>query len=154
MEQPSQSNLFDLPLNQPAINYLSETARWARLLSIIGFIWCGLMATIGLFSGSMMSRMMNAMGGETAMPTFSGVFLGFIFILASLILFFPAYYLFIFSSKMRIAVRNNDPIQLAESFKNLKSFFKFYGIFVIIFLSFYALLIGASLIGTMLGTRH
>ena len=49
MEQ--SSNLFELQLDQPSINYLSEAARWSRFLSIIGFIYCGLMVIFGLFFG-------------------------------------------------------------------------------------------------------
>jgi heme/copper-type cytochrome/quinol oxidase subunit 2 len=154
MEQPSNTSLFDLHLDQSSIDYLNETARWSRLLSIIGFIYCGFMVIIGLFFGSMMSRLMSGMGGETAMPAMSGVFFSFFFILMSLILFFPSYYLFNFSSKMRRAIRNNEQDSLTDSLKNLKSFFKFYGIVVIIVLSFYALVIIATVIGAMVGSRH
>ncbi len=40
MEQPT--NLFELQLDQPSINYLNEAARWGRFLAIIGFIYIGL----------------------------------------------------------------------------------------------------------------
>ncbi len=41
MEQSANANLFDLQLDQQSINYLTEAARWARFLSILGFIYCG-----------------------------------------------------------------------------------------------------------------
>jgi hypothetical protein len=158
MEQPANTNMFDLQLDQSSVNYLSETARWTRLLSIIGFIYCGLMVIVGLFFGSLIARMMtgmNSMGGDAAaIPAVGGGVFGFFFILMSLILFFPAYYLFNFSSKMRRALRYNDQAVLTDSLKNLKSFFKFYGILVIIVLSFYALVFIATLIGAMVGSRH
>jgi heme/copper-type cytochrome/quinol oxidase subunit 2 len=152
MEQ--SGNMFDLQLDQQSVIYLSETARWTRLLSIIGFIYCGLLVIAGLFMGSIMARMMTEMSGDGAMPAMNGGFLGFFFLLGALILFFPAYYLFSFSSKMRRALRNNEQAVLTESFKNLKSFFKFYGILVIIVLSVYSLALIAAIVGAMLGTHR
>jgi hypothetical protein len=155
MEQ--QGSLFDLHLDQQSVNYLSEAARWSRLLSIVGFIYCVLMAVTGLFFGATMSRMVSEAGGGTAegggMLGLSGVFLSFFLILGALILFFPAYYLFSFSTKMRRASRNNDQTLLSDSLKSLKSFFKFFGIFIIIILSFYALALISAIIGAMVGHR-
>ena len=153
MEQ--QEHLFDLHLDQQSVNYLNETVRWSRLLAIVGFINCGLLAVFGLFFGSMMTRMMSGMSGPDAGFTgFGGAFLSFFLILMALILFFPAYYLFSFSSKMRRALRNNDQMVLTDSLKNLKSFFKFYGILVIIFLSIYGLALISAIIGAMVGSHR
>jgi uncharacterized membrane protein len=154
MEQ--QGSLFDLHLDQQSVNYLSETARWSRLLSIVGFICCGLMAVVGLFLGTTMSRMVSEAGGGTTESGMLGVSSGirsFFLILSAIILFFPAYYLFNFSTKMRRALRNNDQFVLAVSLKNLKSFFKFCGILVIIMLSFYTLALISAIIGAMVGHR-
>ena len=153
MEQ--QGSLFDLHLDQQSVNYLSEAARWSRLLSIVGFIYCGLMAICGLFLGSMMTRMMSSsLGGSDAVISGVGTaFFSFFIIFMALILFFPAYYLFNFSNKVRRAIQNNDQAILADSFRNLKSFFKFYGILVIICLSFYALALISAIIGAMVGHK-
>jgi divalent metal cation (Fe/Co/Zn/Cd) transporter len=152
MEQ--QGSLFDLHLDQQSVNYLSETARWSRLLSIVGFIYCGLMAVCGLFMGSMMTKIMSAsMGGSDAMSGVGTAFVSFFIIFMALILFFPAYYLFNFSTKIRRAIQNNDQTILADSLKNLKSFFKFYGVLVIIVLSFYALALVSAIIGVMVSHR-
>ena len=97
---------------------------------------------------------MTEMSGDGAMPAMNGGVLGFFFLLGALILFFPTYYLFSFSSKMRRALRNNEQAVLTESFKNLKSFFKFYGILVIIVLSVYTLALIAAIVGAMLGTHR
>ncbi|HEY2649275.1 MAG TPA: DUF5362 family protein [Puia sp.] len=150
MEQ--SSNLFELQLDQPSINYLSEAARWSRFLSIIGFIGCAFMVLVGLFFGSQIARIMPGMG-DTGMPAVMGVIFSFFIIFTSLIMFFPSLYLFNFSSKMRKALNNNDQPTLMESLKNLKSFFKFWGILLIVYLSFYALALIFSIIGALVG-RH
>ena len=153
MEQPS--NLFELQIDQPSQNYLSESARWARFLSIMGFIGCGLMVLGGLLFGSFFSYIMKNTEAETtavAGGLISSLYAGSA-ILGAVLIFFPSLYLFRFSSKMRIATNNNDQSALTDSVKNLKSFFKFYGIVTIIALSFYALAIVAGIIGAMVG-RH
>jgi flagellar biosynthesis protein FlhB len=151
MEQPT--NLFELQLDQPSLNYLNETARWARFLSIVGFVSCGLMVIMGVFFGSVMSGLMSNMGSESV-AMLSGGFFSIFYVLLALLVFFPSFYLFSFSSKMRKAYQNNDQQILTDSLKNLKSFFKFYGIFTIIILSFYALVIIAAIIGSVVGHRR
>jgi len=91
--------------------------------------------------------------GDSGLSVIGSGFLGVFIIIMSLIMFFPALYLWNFSSKMRKALNNNDQPLLTESLKNLKSFFKFYGILLIVVLSFYALALVAGIIGAIVG-RH
>ena len=151
MEPTSNPNIFDLQIDQSGLNFLGETARWTRFLSILGFILCGLTALGALFLGSYMSGMMSNLYGTTGV--FSGVFFTILYLLGALLLFFPTLYLFNFSSKIRRALAANDQVLLTESFKNLKSFFKFHGVLAIISISLYALIIIAAVIGAMVGRR-
>jgi hypothetical protein len=150
MEQ--SSNLFELQLDQSSINYLSETARWSRFLSIVGFIFCGLLVLGGLFPKIFLSSL-SASFGEADLPPFVTIFIGSAIIICAVILFFPTLYLFNFSSKMRKAVSGNDQQTLTESLKNLKSCFKFWGILFIVYLSLYLLLLIFGVIGAIVG-RH
>src|SRR5664279_3998045 len=113
------------------------------------------MAICGLVFGSVMTRLMiSGMGGSEAVMPGAGVstaFFSFFIILMALIMFFPSYYLFNFSTKARRALRDNDQTVLTDSLKNLKSCFKFYGILVIIGLSFYALILISAVVGVMVG---
>lgn len=152
MEQTANSDLFDLRLDQSSINYLGETARWSKFLAIIGFIYCGLLVICGLFIGSIMSAMMPVMG-DSGMSTVGSVFIGVFVIAMSLLLFFPALFLYKFSVKTKQAINSNDQPVLTDALKNLKSFFKFYGIIVIIFLSIYLLAFVAGMIGALVGHR-
>ena len=54
---------------------------------------------------------------------------------------------------MRKALRNNDQMVLTDALKNLKSFFKFYGILAIIVLSLYGVAILAAVVGGLAGHR-
>ena len=155
MEQFANTNLFDLQLDQPSINYLGETARWGRFLSILGFIFCGLILIGGVFYGTIFSSLMRSVNADS--PVLSGAFMSALYIIGSivvaLLMFLPALYLFNFSTKMRRALGNNDQPILVESLKNLKSYFKYYGIITIICLSFYALIFIAGIIGSIVAHR-
>jgi hypothetical protein len=150
MEQQTPTNLFELQLDQQASNFLGEAARWARFLSILGFVMCGLLVLLGIFMGTFLANSFGGMNLGGASMLGSGFFT-FIYLLAALFYFFPCLYLFHFGSKTRLAIRNNDQELLSASFKNLKSCFKFFGILAIIVLGLYALALIAGIIGAAVG---
>jgi hypothetical protein len=145
MEQNTSADLFDLHVDHESSSYLGETAKWAKFLAILGFIFCGLFVLGGLFAGSILSGAMGRFGGDSS--RISGVALSFIYILGALLYFFPCLYLFNFASKMQVALRNNDQQQMTQSFKNLKSCYKFVGILMIVILAFYALALIITIVG-------
>ncbi len=153
MEQSEKLNLFELQLDQPSINYLNEASRWSRFLAILGFIYIGLLLLFAIIFGSIGNSLMQGTGSESELPKLSGVFICFLLILVAAVLLVPVLYLFNFSSKMRRALRNNDQMVLADALKNLKSFFKFYGILAIIVLSLYGIAILAAVVGGLVGHR-
>lgn len=148
-QQTPTTSLFDLQMDQEASTYLGEAARWARFLSILGFIMCGLLILVGLFLGSVVSTAFRGSMGSGSV--FGGTFFTMLYVVIALLYFFPCLYLFQFGSKMRTAQRNNDQQLLSESFKNLKSCFKFFGILAIVVLGLYALALIAAVIGAAVG---
>ena len=148
-QETPAANLFDLQLDQQATTYLSESARWARFLSVLGFIMCALLILAGVFLGSVVSTALS--GSMGAGSYFGGTFFTMLYVVIALIYFFPCLYLFQFGSKMRTALRNNDQELLSLSLKNLKSCFKFFGILAIIVLGLYALALVAAIIGAAVG---
>lgn len=149
MEENQSSSLFGLSIDQSAKTHLSEAARWARFLAIVGFIMCGLIALFGLFAGTFFSRFANNFGAEAGTVS-SGAF-GFMFmayaIIGIIIYFFPCLFLYRFANKMKAALASNDQENLNGSFQNLKITFRYFGILTIIVLAFYAI----GLISLMLG---
>ncbi|MEL7223009.1 MAG: DUF5362 family protein [Bacteroidota bacterium] len=143
------SSLYELNVTEVATMYLTETSKWAKFLSILGFILCGFMVFGGLFAGTMIS-MFSGMAGEAyeGAPGMAAVgpFLGVFYILAALLYFFPSYYLFKFSDKLKNALYTMDSQVLTKAFENLKSVFKFWGILAIVVLAIYGLIFVFSLI--------
>lgn len=145
MEQNSP-NLFDLQIDPVAHNHLAETAKWARFLSIIGFIFCGLAAVGGLAMATVLGSLMP--GGTGLMGT--GV-LSVIYIALAALYFFPCLYLYRFATAMRTALAVSDNLKLQEAFGNIKSCFKFMGILTIVILAFYGLAIVGGIMAAMFG---
>ena len=136
----------DLQLSNSAQKFLSESARWARFLAIIGFIFCGFMAVIAFFIPAVIVNLppyYNMPAGFS-----SGVAAGItiLYLLLALLLFFPCLYLYKFSIKMQVSLNTVSQETFDESLKNLKSMFKFYGILTIVMLSVYALIFVIAMI--------
>ena len=72
-----------------------------------------------------------------------------IYLVLALIYVFPVLYLFKFSTKMKSPLQTKDNEVLANAFKNLKSHYKFIGVFTIITLSLYILVIVFAGIGAL-----
>ena len=151
MEQDQNTSLFGLSIDPAAKSHLSDAARWAKFLAIVGFIVCGLIIIVGIFAGSLLERMSSTryerFDTNVEMNTRGlGAVATVLYILMALLYFFPCLFLFNFASKMKTALLSNDQDSLNSSFQNLKKTFRYVGVLTIIVLCFYviALLIGLA----------
>jgi hypothetical protein len=136
MDQNNES-IFGSPFDQESVNYLTQAGKWAKFIAIVGFIFCILFVIIGLFAGTLISSSLGSLGaGASAIGAGA---IAVIYIVIALLYVLPCIFLFRFGSKVQAAVRSNDLHAMNTSLKNLKSFFKYIGILVIIVLSIYAL---------------
>lgn len=142
-----QNQLFGLTIDPQSKRFLSETAKWGKFLSILGFIGCAFIAIAGIITAIGLgkeSQSYNEFGGSPF--AMLGPALAVVLLLMALLYFIPCLYLFRFSGQMSVALSADDQAALNKAFENLKSVFKFIGILTIIVLSFYilAFLIGLS----------
>jgi hypothetical protein len=144
MEQ-DQETLFGFGIDQSSRVHLSEAAKWAKFLSIVGFIMCGLIVVIAIFAGSFLATMSNPYrneySGSEGLTKGMGVFIAIFYIGIAILFFLPYLFLFRFANYMRAALNTNDQLVLNRSFQNLKIMFRYVGIFTIILLAFYGLAI-------------
>jgi len=75
------------------------------------------------------------------MPAMSGGIMGAIYLVFALIYFFPIRFLYRFAKNMKLAEASGDQTSYNEAFKNLKSYFKFIGIFMAIIIGLYLLML-------------
>lgn len=148
MEEKSAFETFELNLPPAILGFLKETSTWTYFLSILGFIGIGLMILGGLF----FSLALNLMPGGNP---YAGLgvdmsYFGMIYVVIALFYFFPILYLFNFSRKMKSALSSNNNDELTAAFSNLKSHYKFIGIFTIVIISIYVLIfVFAMIAGAM-----
>ncbi len=139
-ETPNTNETSEEPkliISEVAISYLSETGRWAKFLSILGFVFTGLIVLMGLFAGSLLSFMSR--GQMDRMPRGIGFMVGSIYVLMGILYLFPTWYLFNFSQKLKTAISSKSLDDLNVALINQKSFFKFWGILMIVMLGIYGL---------------
>ncbi|HKZ67191.1 MAG TPA: DUF5362 family protein [Chitinophagaceae bacterium] len=158
MEQNQDSSLFGINVDQTAKSHLAEAAKWAKFLSIIGFISCGFLVLIGIFFGSFMSMFSSQYGNNpySELPTSSpefGAAMAVVYIIIALIYFFPCLFLFRFATKMKAALASNDQEVLNTSFQNLKASFRYVGIITIVMLAFWVLAFIVGLLGAATGSN-
>lgn len=134
----------ELSLTSSAKDFLLQTAKWAKFLSIIGFVFIGLIVIAALFIGTFMGKLNTV--ADTGMGSGQSIFLTIYFIVIGLITIYPVLRLFQFSQKAKLAVETNNTLALEESFKRIRSVFRFYGIMMIIVLSIYAIAIIFALV--------
>jgi hypothetical protein len=133
----------ELSLTTGSKTFLNEAAGWTKFLSIVGFVFIGLLVIGAIFAGSIISDLMEA---QTGSPMVGGAVITIFYLLFALLYFFPVYYLFQFSSKMKAALEQQSSELLQQSFENLKSHYKFMGILTIVILGFYLIVLALTLI--------
>lgn len=137
----------DLQVSSTSQNLLGEAAKWGKFLSIVGFIFCGMLAVASFFAPRLYSRMAAYQSLSSEMARGASVVITLLYLCFAVVLFFPSLYLNKFSTKMKIALSSANQENFEESLLNLKSLLKFYGIFIIIMLSFYLLIFIISMLG-------
>lgn len=148
MEEKSAFDTFELNLPPVILGFLKETSTWTYILSIIGFIGVGLMFLAGIIFSITMGGILGDNPYQNLGIDMS--YFGIIYIVMGLIYFFPIMYLFNFSRKMKRALSLNNNEDLSAAFSNLKSHYRFLGIFTIVIISLYVLIIVVAMIaGTM-----
>ncbi len=139
------TKLEQITLNAKSKSFLREISRWAFFFAILGFISIVFLLIVAVLIGTLYAPMINTLFEQQGLPSV-GLALAISFFISALIYFIPVWYLFKFSRMMKVALATKNNETLADAFENLKSHFKFIGVFTIIVLSLYVLLIGFSLV--------
>lgn len=145
MVEKSVFEAFELDINQDVRTLLKETSNWTYFLSLIGFIGIAFMFFLGLFFTIFMGT--GALNNSDLYGNmgFSMGYLGLVYVVLAVVYALPVYYLFNFSRKMKSALRQSNTTDFKLAISSLKSHYKFMGIFTIIIISLYLIIIIASL---------
>jgi hypothetical protein len=144
MEENTGLENFDLKLNETAIIFLKEIAKWAYFLSILGYIVIGFIVVGAVFASTIFSAIGDLSEVDDGIETFGslgGTFITILYLIIAAVYFFPVYYLNKFAVNIRWALKDKNSKQLSDSLEYLKSHYKFIGIMTVVVLALYLLII-------------
>ena len=136
-------------LSNEAKAYLGETAKWAKFIAIVNFVFIGFTVLGSLSIGTVLSSMPE-FADNPNFAMFSGGMVAFIYLVFAVIWFIPTLYSYQFATKTQRALRLNDEPMMTEALGKLKSHYKFWGIFMAIIVGFYALMFVFGIFGAMM----
>lgn len=142
MENTPEINKIEI--SRETLRNLNTIRKWAMFIAIIGYIFLGLIVVFGLTAGTFLSAFNS---GENSLGI-SETLMFIIFSVLSVAYFFPIHFLFRFSKNAAQATRTLSSKELDKAFRNLRLHFVSIGIFIILIITVYILMLiltGASL---------
>jgi len=125
--------------------YLKEISRWAQFLSVVGFIMIGILA-IGVFTSSALIYCMSEHAPLSEMyPHRPGTInWSYLFVYGCVLTayFFPIFYLYKFSRRIRRGINDKDSITISEGFRFLKNHYVMIGTLTLLGLIFSVIFFG------------
>jgi hypothetical protein len=130
----AEHEMETLIITEDIRSYIYESARWSKFLSIVGFIFTGLMVLAAFSMNSIMTAM-------SQMPAYSGLAkFG-----SALLYFYPSYLMYKYANSAKHAVLYGDQPSLSVAMSKMKSIFKFWGILTMILVGIYVLMLLATI---------
>jgi len=135
-------------VGKEALDYLNTTRKWTMFFAILGFVIIGLML-LSCIAAGVLFRLFTGLSGMEGMEDLESaglmaggaeILLIVFMVIFSLIYFFPLYYLLRFSQHTRKAIKTLSGEELTRAFRNLKSYWLYIGVLVIIILSVYLII--------------
>lgn len=135
-------------INDEVKGYLIETSKWSKFLAIVGYIGMGLLLLVGLFF------IFGIPHFNSITPSYFPIkIMGFVYIVISVLYYFPLQYLTRFSNLIKQGFLINNHQSITSGFEYLKSFSKFVGILTIVVLSIYVLIIFVAIPIALIATK-
>lgn len=143
MDTNDKISLFELQVDHESTIYLRETAKWAKFLSILGFVWCGILILVGVV------MLVAGLLEKNDYTTGYTMGISIVYVVLAIAYFFPCIYTLNFARKIRSALQNNDQEYLNASFRNLRSTFRYLGIMAIVGLALMVVVVFFNLFGRL-----
>jgi len=125
--QPLNDEISTLKITPESREYLEETSKWGRVIGITGYLFSSM---IVLFAMMTLFSFGTEGGGEIERAFQRGVVISSL--VMAILLLLPSYFIFNFSKKIKNGLISSDSDSMALAMKDLKSTFRFYGIFIIL----------------------
>lgn len=131
LDQHLELDSDQLKISQSIREYLLTSAKWARFLAIIGFIFTGFMGIASLFL--LVTAMISGIG--------SLILIAAVYLVLTAVMILPALYLIRFAGSAERGLNSGKQEEFDYGIQNLKSLFKFSGIYTIVLIVLYMIYI-------------
>ncbi len=131
-------NLCGEELDPESKRLLTKTATWAKFLAMVGFTFLGLFI-VGVLSIAIVAGVSDSYAESMSyMYDYMSGTIIWIYVctclIVSFIYFFPLYYLYRFSVRMKQAIPENNQVALIDAFRFLSKHYAFIGVLTLIML--------------------
>lgn len=150
---PVQTDNEVLIITEDIRSYIYEGAKWAKFLSIYGFI-ISAMTTLAAFSAPAMLSALKIMNNTGVLSAISPTALTGLYLVLALVYFYPSLMLYKYATAGKKAALYLDQESLAEAMSKMKSLFKFLGIILIITTVLYLLVIFIAVFAGIVSAGH
>jgi len=128
-------------------SYLYDMSKWARFLSVVGFVISAFL-TLGSFGiGAAVTANPGILNQFGPLGSIGATGITIFYLLLALFFFYPSLLLLRFSAKGKQGVLFGDQENLNDAIAHVKSLFKFWGVITIVLIASYFLLLLAVLAG-------
>jgi len=135
----------ELVVTQEARYNFGIAGKWAKFLAIVGFISSGFVVLAGLI------MMGTAVSVSFAPAQF--FLMGLVYLVMGGILIIPALYLLRYANAIAQGLQSDNQTEFDSAIQNLKSLFKFAGIYTIVLIGIYILVILIAFVAAASGSR-
>jgi hypothetical protein len=140
----AEHEMETLIITEDIRSYIYESARWSKFLSIVGFIFTGLMVLAAFSMNSIMTAM-SQMPAYSGLAKFGSAGLTILYLMIALLYFYPSYLMYKYANSAKHAVLYGDQPSLSVAMSKMKSIFKFWGILTMILVGIYVLMLLATI---------
>jgi Family of unknown function (DUF5362) len=127
-------------LSSQDMGYLLTAGKWAKFLGIMGFIGTAFIVLVAFSMFAMGSSLEGLSGGLYGSGFSAG--LGLFYIVLAIPYFMISLFLFRFGTRTQeMQYESTAAMSLTEAFKNLKNYFQYSGILVVIMIVFFILML-------------
>lgn len=138
--EDQQSAEIKLVVSEEMRSYIYDIARWAKFLSIVGFVVSALLILISLSIGALLAS--NPAIAQQLGPLAAGgsTVLTIIYLIMALLFLYPSLLMSKFAKKSKQGVLFGDQESLNNALFSLKSLFKYWGIVALVMIVGYFIL--------------
>jgi hypothetical protein len=132
IDQGLNLNSSELKVTEYIRKDLLTAAKWGKFLAIMGFVSIGLifLGALGLF---ITAATVPFIGSQFAL-------MGFVYIVMAVVFVFPTLYLLRFSNSTKVGIESDKQAEFENGIENIRSLFKFIGIYTIVIIGIYVLI--------------